>query len=551
LFDKYITKVNIPYNLLSNVWNGVLDNNLSEIVTNMNKNYTDKLKFIEFVEQEIKNGSIVRGNFWEYRINYIKAIQQFTKKFLHGEEWEKMHEVDKIHTRSLCLLYGGHGQWSNQGHNITWMGSRLVVQAYKDGDNKEKVIGLMNEFSNPETYMRRQIAKAKEQFGATDPISASMAWETKDDMDMCCVDEYNNICFYGRKSVGNMRLRFDMNANSSCATDTPVENIGIKGPGVYKFYANLYNRVTKNREIPFTYTISINGKDTVYNNVWDYDKLGYNSVNCIYKMIEICTVEITKEMFEESKQSIVLSDKQANRLSHLMPKFKEHFGTFTTRLATVEDLQNSVELIRKNTNTNTNTNVDTIDYLTDLVSKKRNQVETNSIESIIKNNNNVTMTISGRSFNPTVATVHSCKNNLNVDVCLSTYYRNGHAPMQPDSDKKTDQCRFDEEWTNDDLMEMSISHITPLTHPNGNYDGYFLSIENMHLPDRNGTWTIAGGMYVRDLKNEYHEFREIWDTHHVSVRPIEEKDNIGIGIFVHKGDSFITKVNGVEKEIDV
>ncbi len=159
----------------------------------------------------------------------------------------------------------------------------------------------------------------------------------------------------------------------------------------------------------------------------------------------------------------------------------------------------------------------------------------------------VNISVSGRGVAPAVVTRHSCSDCLTSDTVISQYQRNGCAPMKPDKDGENIQCRFNEQWT-DSPETLHITHITPFP----KYEGYFLSVDNAHLPATgNPDWVIAGGMYVTDLTTANHSVREIWDSLHTSVRPTESDDAIGIGFFVHHDTQFSATVNGVVKNITV
>ena len=554
--DTFITHHNIsrkiPSHMTNAVWNDTLDGNLEEILGNMRSD----LPIIKRVMQ--RDNVLRKESFWNHRIDTVEKIQNFADQFPNSNNWSRMSEIDKIHVRMFAIFNGGPNQWTNQGHNILFMAARRVIDVSKNGYNEQSLPGLMNEMSSPENHMRQQIDKAREEHNATDKFNASVGWNDKSDIDIVGVNmTTQEICYYGKMDVGGMKLRFDANASSVRAVSNPVEDLAFVKPGRYAVYINLYRSIG-GAKVPFTVYIGDNGSITEYKDVWDTSIRGTNTTYSIYglnKMMFITNVTITPEMFNSNDTE--LSDKQLNKLSAAMPKFQEAFCPLTTHIANEEDLINNVALTPPKPKVQDSETLmdDFSSLLNDRKKKKQRQtlsdkcsVSLSNISDIItyiQQGNNVTMTVEGMSFPPTLATIHNRMDNLKESVCLSTYYKYGMSPMQPDP-SLTSQCRFGDEWSSSP-DELVVTNITPISHSSGSYKGFFLSLANVHLPDINERWVNGAGMYVSDLKNDFHEVRGIWGSHHSSVRPTD--GNCGIGIYIFEKTTFQAKINGVVKTI--
>lgn len=554
--QQYITPNNIankiPTHMTNAIWNNVLDGNLEEILGNMR---TD----LPIIKRVMKTDNVLRKeSFWNHRIDTVEKIQKFADQFPNGNNWNAMNEIDKIHVRMFALFNGGPNQWSSQGYNILFMACRRVIDVSKDGYNEQSLPGLMNEMSSPENHMRQQVDKARELKNATDRFNASVGWSDKSDIDIVGHNlTTGEICYYGNKQNGGMTLRFDANASSGRAVSNPVEDIAFTKPGEYAVYINLYRSI-HNNNVNFNVYIGKNGSICEYQDVWDTSIRRTNtdySKNGLSKMLFITKVSITEEEFNSNNTE--LSDKQVNKLSAVMPKFQEAFCPLTTHIANEEDLINTVALTPpKPTVQDSETLMnDLSSILNDRKKKKQRQTlsdrcandlsNINDIIHSIQQGKTVSMTIEGMSFAPTIATIHNRMDNLKESICLSTYYKYGMAPVQPDS-SLTSQCRFGDEWSSSP-DELTVTNITPISHSSGSYKGFFLSLDNVHLPDISERWANGAGMYVSDLKNDFHEVRGIWGSHHSSVRPTD--GNRGIGIYVFENSTFKAKINGLVKTI--
>ena len=201
--------------MLNALWNGTMDGRLKELVTFLNKVNANGVTDMQIIEEALGTDKVLRKYFWEYRLKFIKDVQNFASQFQTGaKDWEKMDEADRMHVRLYALLYGGPRNWTNDGQNLIWRAAQRVVDLSKDANSVSALPAMMNSMSSPENHLRKQIDKARERKNATDPISVSLAWSTTDDMDLWACDANNNRCGYLNLVSGNMILKFDANAFS-------------------------------------------------------------------------------------------------------------------------------------------------------------------------------------------------------------------------------------------------------------------------------------------------------------------------------------------------
>lgn len=80
-----------------------------------------------------------------------------------------------------------------------------------------------------------------------------------------------------------------------------------------------------------------------------------------------------------------------------------------------------------------------------------------------------------------------------------------------------------------------------------------MSLDNTCLPvEDNNMWVMGAGMYHTDLITEYHEYRELWQTHHTTVRPtVADGSKPAIGVFLHKHKTYDIMLNGLVKSFTV
>ena len=186
---------------------------------------------------------------------------------------------------------------------------------------------------------------------------------------------------------------------------------------------------------------------------------------------------------------------------------------------------------------------------TNLGARSRRHIETISdiVLALRADPSSVTIGVNGRSLPPSTLTTHSCGALLRHNIIASTYYRKTGAPSQPNEHTQENNCRFDASWSNC-TGPMVATSILKMVRPS--YSGYFIALAQTYLPTATDPdWCVGAGMYPTDLSIDCHEYREIWPTLHLSVRPQNRGAKPAIGVFLHCGRRYTLRINGTDRMI--
>jgi hypothetical protein len=282
----------------------------------------------------------------------------------------------------------------------------------------------------------------------------------------------------------------------------------------------------------------------------------------VKKMIYVTTVNITQEMIDQ-KPTIDMSTKQGNRIIQLLPHFKEQFGDIRTQIVDLETVPDVVHLVTGPMGVlDSETHLTHIQSLAIAATSKTTRTTLSErsglsagctladlITVLRSDPSSLSIAVHGRSLPPTTLTSHSCGPEiLRTNLIASTYYQRTGPPKQPEEQSSSNTCRFDASWTTHFDGLLSVTAILKMTHTN--YDGYFVALGNTSLPDeKDPEWCLGAGMYPTDLRPDYHEYRELWQTHHTAIRPLTIGAKPAIGVFLHSGQRYTLTVNGSERVI--
>jgi hypothetical protein len=126
-------------------------------------------------------------------------------------------------------------------------------------------------------------------------ITVSLAWNTKDDLDLALMDPSGNIINFQKPEIRNSdselegMLDVDANRNMRLLIDDPIENIFIKSPksGRYKVFVNWFKSYEDYplEEIPYNLEIIIQGQ---YYNITGtvYERTGNNNMKFKFPVYE-------------------------------------------------------------------------------------------------------------------------------------------------------------------------------------------------------------------------------------------------------------------------
>merc|ERR1712232_1137003 len=298
-----------------------MDGRLNEIVTMLQrKDPTTGKTDLEAIDNIVNdNPAVLRKEFWEYRIDYCKRVQKFAHQFQNGESWEGMSEVDQMHVRVFALLYGGN--YSPDGENLAFKAASHVVDISKDAISLEAIPAFMNERSDPNSYMVRQVAMRNNEHNVASPFTVSLSWSTRSDLDghLKILNTGEHIYYSNKKSRGLGETYLNFDANAGTPTTEPVETFTLssKTPGRYEFYVNNYC-TRGERRVNFTVVENINGQITTHEGEWNGNCRNDNTTSHFNKMIKVCTIDITQEMINKVNEDMALTNKEANRIGGTM-----------------------------------------------------------------------------------------------------------------------------------------------------------------------------------------------------------------------------------------
>lgn len=565
--DSELAKTITP--LLNSMGGDLMDGLLRGIITVLQKrdDVSGESDF-EIIKRVATRDEVLRKQFWGYRFQAIEDIQKYAAQFDHGNtDWDLMSQVDKMQMRIYVALFGA--SYAENGDNPTVRATRAIVDIAEQAHDINAIPGLMNARSDPNSYMVQQIASKNLEKSVNAPFVVSLSWESRTDLDGHILTDSEHI-FYGnrRSKDGQVYLNFDANGGGP-PTKQPVETFTLSSqhPRKYTFAVNNYCTRDGDKAIPFTVLVNLAGETQTFRDGWDCRVRCDNPENTLHRMIKVCEVEITQEMIDLLNLAPEgLSLKQANRMKHLLPEFKEKFGKISTSIANMSLLDGHVltgiaqghdgdlgaeaklsalEGLVHSALTDKKTGKETLG--------SRSSSGLNTLDDIVRSlradPGSIKVSIRGRDYYPSTITTHSCSDQLKTNTIVNSYIEEGKPPVQPNPSTR-ENCRFEKEWSDDFSGELLGTAIFAVK--NMFYDGFFLSLANTQLPSKENTqWCVGGGMYPTDLLAGNYKFREVWATLHPSVRPCVGPDNIvpAIGVFLHRGKTYPMIVNGISKTV--
>lgn len=547
---------------------------LENIITSLQASEDGKSSFMDTMKNAHMSSDLKRKPFWEGHMEYIMAVQKFSSKFNNGTKWCEMDDISKAHVRIFARFYGGN---HHSVLNTRFKGAGQIIDCFSDvGSDAEtsRLVSFMNSRSDPSTYMVQQISQAVQKHAIKSRYKVSLAWSTTDDLDLWVRTSSGENIGFSNKQSRDRETRLDFDANAGSPSENPVENITLsdKKPGSYTVFVNNYCFRGK-RDIPFTVIVSIDGYDQSFTGVWPRSKLA-NTGRGLVEMLKITTVCITSEMIS-SNIKFEMSEKLSKKFDGIKNDFISQFGIISSTVVDMQEISDSIIPTRKKTSA--------MDFLSSMTkmepsmgssikpkTKPRTSAEIardSQIGNMRKRKIGTFIDIlSGfksmefdvrihvRDFPPAYMTIPvGCEENIKYPFVVNTYYEEGCAPRRPDSDAK-DVCRINNKWLKSHYVmdSVKVSGMIKIDRPG--FSGYFMSVENMKLPDNcDRDWVIGGGMYPTDLKSEYHLYRDIWHAHHAITVPVSNlyTKQPAIGIFLHSGKTYKLQIDGCPRDVTI
>ena len=540
---------------------------LEDIITSLQKPEDGKSSFMTTLDKAFKSRDLKRKNFWEGHLEYISAVQNFSSKFKNGTTWCGMDDISKAHVRIFARFYGG----SQALLNTRFKGAGQIIDCFKDvGSDREisSLVSFMNSRSDPATYMVQQISQAVEKHAVKSRYKVSLAWSTTDDLDLWVRTSNGESIGFSNKMSKDRETRLDFDANAGNPSTNPVENISLsdKKPGSYVIYVNNYSFRCGKHDIPFTVIVSMDGYDKSFTGVWPKHK-NQNTASSLGMMLNITTARVTSEMLSSNKK-FEMSDKLSKKFDGIKGDFVSKFGEISSIVIDMKRTSGAILPSSKPAAMNFLSGMAKNSGSKPSVTKPRTSAEIardsqignmrkiGTFNDIIAGFESMTIgvRIHVRDFPPAYLTIPvGSEENIKYPFVANTYYEEGRAPRKPDPDAK-DVCRINNKWLKQhyNMASAKVSGLLKIDRPE--FSGYFMSVENMVLPEScERDWVIGGGMYPTDLKSEYHLYRDIWHAHHAITAPSNPgySSTPAIGVFLHTGKTYQLQIDGCPRNVKI
>ena len=393
----------------------------------------------------------------------------------------------------------------------------------------EAVLREMDIRSDPNNYMISQLSRRMEREKITSKHTISLVWEGKYQDDLDIHVRYRDDCinreiYYGNK-IGTMNgqtIRLDFDANVTHGESEPCENVSVC-PGTFEVWVNNYTRRTRGGDVPFTIILHEEGKsDIVIEQVWPKDRQPSNQIH------------VTTHTFNtiESKAPS-MSVKESNRAIALNRKWEEYFGTPTSEIPSVEQLEIPVNIWDKPDNQidlepaglgfmamghsfmamahSTRSKNDSKKYLSQIEADKK----PNTLSKLLTymSTGKHKLEIRPRNFTPSYVTkIVTPKKVLKSPYSLNHYNEKFKIPGKPTSGPGN--ARFSETWFKNGWCNKEVDSIVQFG------EGiWFLVIQDACLPIGDTCWPIGGGFHPTKLTEAVHDLRDRWSFCNTQVMP--------------------------------
>lgn len=544
--DEVVSK--IPKTLFNKLSNGSMDGRMEWLLGNLFEVVDGKCPIV-LLEKALVDDRLKRKDFWVFRTKFARDIHTFASTLPSGPKWADMTDEDKMHTRMYALLYGG--QYTPQ-ENPSWKGLCQLEEIATSNFTLEGMITFMDKRTDPATYMVRQIAEALEKHNVSSRFTAALAWGSKADLDIWVYVHATGtwISYKTKKGKNGTCLDFDAQAGAPFVAK-PVENVTFSDtvPGKYSVYVNCYTPRGPH-ETEFTVIVNLDGKMTSYEDKWDAGIRGSNDADDTNSMIHVCDVDITADMLVRPDLRDAIGDKAKARIKQNLPLFTGAFGPTATKIPTVTELGGFVLFTGDGHVPPPSTGLALLGAIADGKPAGIKVPDVVTLSQLQELARTYTVDFQGRDHAPAYVTVLQdprSRDNLCVPMTVNTYYADGHAPRQPDVHSTTLR-KCNAAWsssTSSDLLMPAMGLCSIKTQA---YDGVFVPLRGAHMPeeskDETNNWVVGAGMYPTELKPEFVEYREIWQSLHTTTQPTVAAADPAIGIFLHRKKEYTVIIGG-------
>eukprot|EP00439_Symbiodinium_sp_Y106_P039195 s5826_g4.t2 len=455
------------------------------------------------------------------RPDHWRAVVQWAVNFVaeaRGKSWDKLALHEKFHVMIYAMLTGrSHGNV-----HLDMQQASNLVDFMDTAANLEGLVAMMDDRSNPETYMVSRVAELLREKQVKSLCTVTLVWGLdgnphKSDLDLHTWVKGTEL-YYGKKNVESCCLDFD--ANASRVERNPAENISLNQVGTFVMKVNNFNNRDA-ADVPFKLIVRRSGQESeVHEAVWPRNRAKGT-------LMEVCQVRVTPEDLVE--KPVELSEAEQRKLAAKEAEWMQLFGEPVSTLACEHDLNvktvnRPVRLAGEAAGYPSAQQLFTkILTAAPKEAKKKGsslaercQLETldGFIQHVTEHESTVEVDI--RNFVPGYITRLETETDLlHSKFAVNAFHRKYELPQQPRTDEQS-MARFDTSWG---LPATAAVHGFVQVNRI-----WFMILKGARLSPNSSDWPLAGGMYPTNLKPEAHHHRSKWASFHSLTTPKVPQD---------------------------
>mmetsp|Transcript_38428 Transcript_38428/g.78641 ORF Transcript_38428/g.78641 Transcript_38428/m.78641 type:complete len:685 (+) Transcript_38428:72-2126(+) len=455
------------------------------------------------------------------RPDHWRAVVQWAVNFVaeaRGKSWDKLALHEKFHVMIYAMLTGrSHGNV-----HLDMQQASNLVDFMDTAANLEGLVAMMDDRSNPETYMVSRVAELLREKQVKSLCTVTLVWGLdgnphKSDLDLHTWVKGTEL-YYGKKNVESCCLDFD--ANASRVERNPAENISLNQVGTFVMKVNNFNNRDA-ADVPFKLIVRRSGQESeVHEAVWPRNRAKGT-------LMEVCQVRVTPEDLVE--KPVELSEAEQRKLAAKEAEWTQLFGEPVSTLACERDL--NVKMLKRPVRharrapgypTPQQQFTKMLERPPKSAKKtgsslaERCQLET--LESFIHHvtEHECTVEVDIRNFVPGYVTrLETATDLLHSKFAVNAFHRKYELPQQPRTDEQS-TARFDASWGL--LASAAVRGFVQVNKI------WFMILDGARLSPNSSDWPLAGGMYPTNLKPEAHHHRSKWASFHSLTTPKVPQD---------------------------
>ena len=270
---------------------------------------------------------LVRPDHWRavvgWAVNFVAEA--------HGKGWDQLAFHEKFRVMIYAMLTGrAHGNV-----HLDMQQASNLVDFMDSATNVDGLVAMMDDRSNPETYMVSRVAELLRDKQVKSLCTVTLVWgldgnPRQSDLDLHTWVKGKEL-YYANKKVENCCLDFD--ANASKVETNPAENISLNQVGTFTIKVNNYNN-RDNADVPFKVIVRKSGQEVeVHEVVWPKSRAQGT-------LMEVCRVTVVSEDLAE--KPVDLSEAEQRKLAAKEAEWLQLFGEPSSTLACERDLDMKV-----------------------------------------------------------------------------------------------------------------------------------------------------------------------------------------------------------------